>query len=86
MSKTRQELYEQAKDEYLVPLRLQLTIEQANALYRAVAKAYVNDDEPEIGEKLPPGLLTHLHESLGHAYEFCSDLAQKREITQQGRV
>lgn len=76
--KTKEELYEEAKAEYLVPVNLQLTLSQANALYRAVVRAMVDDNEPELLKNLPAGLSEHLHDAMYHAYGYCSDLALKR--------
>ena len=81
--KTKEELYEEAKAEYLMHVNLQLTLAQANALYRAVVKAMVDGSEPELLENLPAGLSEHLHVAMYHAYGYCKDLALKRYIGQE---
>jgi len=82
--KTKEELYEEAKAEYLVPVNLKLTMEQAAALRRAVTRGIVDDDVLEIRKPLiESGLGPYLDESMVHAYDSCKDLALKRYIGQE---
>jgi len=82
--KTKQELYEEAKAEYLVHVNLKLTMKQVAALQRAVTRGIIDDEVPEMREPLLESRLSpYLEESMIHAYESCEDLALKRYIGQE---
>ena len=82
--KTKEELYAEAKAEYMVPVNLKLTMEQAAALHRAVIRGIIDDEVPEMRQPLIESRLSsYLEESMIHAYESCEDLALSRYIGQE---
>ena len=76
--KTREELFAEAKAEYRVPVNLNLTIEQAELVARALTRGYL-----DLGyDQSMLDLANNLYHSINHGYDFCADLARQREIFQ----
>lgn len=82
--KTKEELYKEAKEEYLVHVNLKLTMKQVEALQRAVTRGIIDDEVPGLRQPLlESGLNPYLEEAMIQAYDSCTDLALKRYIGQE---